>query len=501
MIGVVIVLTLGTVASFLGPVLLPGVVNPSLDLVIHTIATVVTISVAVLAWMRFRQGGESGAAFQAGAFLVLAIVNVQAILLVVTSDGQAGMPAALRRDAPLYMPVLARLFVAALLVLGGVAPLPSVRIRRALTVALGVSAAILVVITLVVKGSASLPPPWMIGVGLPSLVTADAAWPLPTLMALGAATQALGAALFLWAAGLFWRQYHREGLVGDGFLAVGLVFAAFAQLQPAAYHGAYAGLVTSGDLLRLVFDVVLLVGIQAQAGAHVASLRLANVAMARSRETDAEHAALEERARLSRELHDGLAQDLWVAKLKTRRLTAQPDLGLEARALAGELSAAIDTGLADAQQAVAAMRMPGEPAATFGELMARSVDEFADRFGLRVEFVCEQALPPLPARAQAEALRIAREALINASRHADATVVRVRASVEDGRLVIVVGDNGRGFDQSAVGRSAFGLAGMRERAAQIGAELRIDSRPHDGTRVSLFVPLTGAAVPVIAGAG
>ena len=98
------------------------------------------------------------------------------------------------------------------------------------------------------------------------------------------------------------------------------------------------------------------------------------------------------------------------------------------------------------------MRLAGEPVGTLRELLSRSVDEFADRFGLRVEFECEADLPVLSPRAQAEALRIAQEALSNVRRHADATVVRVRAGVEDGRLVVAVGDNGRGFDPDAVGR-------------------------------------------------
>jgi signal transduction histidine kinase len=166
-----------------------------------------------------------------------------------------------------------------------------------------------------------------------------------------------------------------------------------------------------------------------------------------------------------------------------------------------DLSEAIDAGLADAQQAVAAMRLPGEAAGTFSELMTRCVDEFADRFGLQTEVVIEQPLPALSARAQAEALRIAREALSNASRHADATVVRVRAGVHAGQFVVVVGDNGRGFDPGAVGSTAFGLAGMRERAALIGGRLNIESRPHDGTRVSLIVPLAAAAVPAAVSPG
>jgi len=502
LIGVACFLALETLVALVVPSLFPGTVNASLDLVLNTLATVVTLSVAALAWTRFRQGDGPGAAFNAAAFMVLAAVNGVKVLLVTTGlDRQAGMTLDSPGGTPLYLSMLARTVVAALLVIGGVASLSRGRIHRRLAAVAGAGGVALVVVALAQRDAGWLPALWSIGYAPPSVGGSSAAWSRMAPTMFGAATQAVGAALFLWAASLSRGLYRRDGHVGDGCLAVGLVFAAFAEAQPTFYLGNFAEVVTSGDLLRLIFDVILLVGLQAQAASHSASLRLANQALARSRETDAEHAALKERARLSRELHDGLAQDLWVAKLKARRLTAQADLGLEARALAGELSAAIDAGLADAQQAVAALRLPVEPASSFGELLTRYVDEFADRFGLRAVFSCEQPLPPLSPRAQAETLRIAREALSNASRHADATVVRVRACVEDGRLVVVVGDNGRGFDPDAVGRSAFGLASMRERAALIGGELHIDSRPRDGTRVSLFLPLAPAKAPVVAGAG
>ena len=245
--------------------------------------------------------------------------------------------------------------------------------------------------------------------------------------------------------------------------------------------------------------MILLLGIQAEARAAVSRLRRAHEDQARLQVIELEHAALEERTRLSRELHDGLAQDLWLAKLKSGRLAALPDLGPEGRTLAGELGEAIDAGLVDAQQAVAALRLSAGPAGTLSEVMSRSVDEFADRFGLRAEFEGQPDLPRLSPRVQAEALRIAQEALNNVRRHADATVVRVRAAVEDGRLVLVVHDNGRGFDPASVGRSAFGLASMRERAGLIGGELRIESRPLDGTRVSLLVPVALVVAPASEG--
>jgi signal transduction histidine kinase len=65
----------------------------------------------------------------------------------------------------------------------------------------------------------------------------------------------------------------------------------------------------------------------------------------------------------------------------------------------------------------------------------------------------------------------------------------VRATLDGDRLIIEVKDNGRGFDVASVGPGAYGLAGMRERAALIGAELEIQSAPCEGTRVRLRVPI------------
>ena len=131
--------------------------------------------------------------------------------------------------------------------------------------------------------------------------------------------------------------------------------------------------------------------------------------------------------------------------------------------------------------------------------MARYVDDFADRFGLRAEFQCAGELPRLTPRAEAELLRIVQEALNNVVRHADATVVRVRAGVVDAHLELVVADNGIGFEPSEVKKGCFGLASMRERALIIGGALAIDSRPQDGTRIRVSVPL-GATEGAIAGA-
>jgi signal transduction histidine kinase len=487
-VGSVVLLTAGGVVSIGLPALQVQVVAPDLDLVLDSLTTFVTLSVAVLSGLRYRQRAEPIALFQTAAFLVLTLANGLTVGFATAGvDVQAGFSLAAPGHAPLYVFTVTRLLAGALLVLGSLDAL-----RRRLPRWPGFVAGGSALLTLLVIALVEWQAPWLPPLTTAAAVSNGVAGPrgaLPAATLLGAALGVITAGTFLWAAGLSRRVYRRDRAVADAYLTVGLVVAAYAQVATALYPGTYTGLVTSGDLLRLIFDLVLLMGIPAEGVVTMRALRQTNVELTRLRSAEAERAALEERARLSRELHDGLAQSLWLAKLKAARLAGLSALDPEGGALAQELGAAIDAGLNEAREAVQMLRLDGAPSGTLRELLASAVDEFADRYGLGVEFECAADLPPLSPRAQAEALRIVHEALTNVRRHADATVVRVRVLVEPGQLAVRVDDNGRGFDPSAVGEMAFGLVSMRERAALIGGELSIASAPAGGTRVRLLVPL------------
>jgi signal transduction histidine kinase len=468
-------------------------VEAGLDFFLDTFATVVSLGVAVIAWVRYREIGAPVALFQASAFLVLAIASGASLLFIVgrldvaISDFGLNMP----REAQPQITTAGHLLAATLLVVGAAVSLRDIRVRQPWLILLGPAIALLAVIQFASVWSGYVPPLSSVFIlsYLPTWPSFQPTPPSPT--ALGVSLHLVCGGLFALAAELTRRHHRRTGAMGDGFLAVGLVFAAFGELHTAFYPGTYGGLVTSGDILTAAFAVVLLIGIEAEGRATRAALGRANETLGRLKDVEVSRAALEERTRLSRELHDGLAQDLWLAKLKVGRLSAIGDLGPDVKAVCDELTGAIDAGLADARQAVMALRLGSEPAVSLSELMTRYVDDFADRFGLRAEFECESELPRLAPRSEAELLRIVQEALNNVVRHADATVVRVRAGVADSHLELVVGDNGIGFEPSEVKEGRFGLASMRERALIIGGELTIDSRPQDGTRVRVSVPLSG----------
>ena len=465
----------------------PGVEDArALDITINVAAIFVGAGVAVLAWIRWRDAREPVALYESSAFVALTVINVLVIGIVIFGrEAEFGLAADHPGEAPVYLWTLTRGAAAVLLVLGAarslrrdVPPLPA-------TLLLVTPAVSLVLAGIMLFGrEASLSP-------VPGVDAFDPSGQrLIELSAVSAGMVFVQVAIFVGfivAAILFRRLYIRSGHVSDAFLSVGLVVAAFSQVHFALEPVVATGIVSSTDALRLGFYAILLMGILAELAVDYRALRQANVELRRLRDVDAANAMLAERTRLAREIHDGLAQDLWYAKLKQGRLTQNVSLDAEARTSAGEVLDAIDSALAEARQAVMAMRVDPSAASSLEEVLRSYVEDFADRFGLRAEFEADGPLQRLPPRTEAEVLRIVQEALNNVRRHADATLVRVHAERDGPISRVSVTDNGRGFDPSAVPAGSYGLRGMQERAELVGARLDIRSRDRDGTRITIEV--------------
>jgi signal transduction histidine kinase len=489
-IGILIVITILT--------LLPGgrlfISNGSLDTVLNTLTSGVAAGAAALAWVRYRIERDVSAVFESSAFVVL--FATRALIVTLASLGGAdslGLTIDAPQQWPLYAWSLARLVSAILLILAAAATLRQVRSVRvpALVLELGPLVALLLVFLAILPAEPNLPT-FLGPQGIAALRGDPTA--TPGLEPLGFITAGVIGIAYLGAAAMYHRIASNGGRAYARYLTIALVVAGFSQVHWAIFPGIYRPLVTVDDLLRAVFSVILLLGIGAQFSGDLSALRGANARLRALRTTDAERAALEARARLAREVHDGLSQDLWLAKLKQARLARIGGLPAEAGELVTEVGDAIGRALENARSVLETMR-EASPGRSVNDSIERLVAEFEAGSGIRVEVAGLETLPVLEPAAEGELVRILREAMLNVEKHADATVVRITAVGANGAgPELRVADNGRGFDPTDIGAASFGIRGMRERAALIGGSIDISSRPADGTTVA--IRLAGATAPV-----
>jgi signal transduction histidine kinase len=475
------------------------IVDRTLDVALSSLTMVATAGLAVLAVLRYRETGRLASYLQASSFALWATFSaVIVVLIVLRLDGRLGLSLGLPEQLPSWISGFARLSVAGLFMVSGVAALLAIHgAARRRVRSIFVPVALLALVSLGLYPLRDLLPPLIESAGMEALLAPTSTHSvLPGITGLALATVVATVAGLVAATVLYRTTWARGGPVSDAFTAMGLAILAVAELQYALWPSVYSGLVTVSDMMRLVAYIVLVAGTIADQRSDLRALRSAYTALDRLRVTEAERATLEERSRLAREIHDGLAQHLWFAKLKLERLNST--LADDERPLAAEVSQALDAAIVEAREALVTMRSSPDQDMPFADMLARAVDGFGDRSGLRVECATSASVPSsLPPRVRVEVLRIISEALTNVRKHADATMVRVHADVEDGELVIRVADNGRGFAHVEALASGLGLQGMQERARLIGGILVIVSEPSGGTTIEVRAPLPAGAVPVV----
>jgi NarL family two-component system sensor histidine kinase LiaS len=202
----------------------------------------------------------------------------------------------------------------------------------------------------------------------------------------------------------------------------------------------------------------------------------------------------EERARIARELHDSVKQQVFAANMR---------IGAARSAAPGEADGhlgAAEKLVRQAQQELSDLIHELRPVATHGRPLDVALCELAEGYvgdaGPELDLDLETDLPGRP-EVGAALYRIAQEALANAVRHAHARRVFVRLHSDGGEIVLRVEDDGRGFLPRASDGRGVGLDSMRERAEALGGRLRVDASPGRGTRVEARLPTRGAT----AGAG
>ncbi|GIK64393.1 MAG: hypothetical protein BroJett018_21870 [Chloroflexota bacterium] len=205
----------------------------------------------------------------------------------------------------------------------------------------------------------------------------------------------------------------------------------------------------------------------------------------------------EERLRLARELHDQTAQALVALNHQVQMLKPFLSDDPEAATLMSETRANITQSIEDLRRIVRALRpvsLEQLGLASALQMLARDLD-LDDQMAIQFE---KQGIPRRLSTEQEIVLyRIAQEALNNAWQHSGADRVWILVSFADDKVIISVRDNGHGFSApqhpSEITRSGnrhFGIMGMYERAALIGAHLQIVSVPNGGTTITIQLPIT-----------
>ena len=432
-----------TLALFVAyPTLRPSYDLPQVRLVLNTTVALAGVLVAVLAGVRFSVDGRrldlllcAGFSLAAGSTLCFAIAPVLA--------GHA--PHRRETWALLWGRVLAALLIAA----AAFARRRTTARRRELFELLVLIPGLLLAIWSLADSA---------GVALPSLTASDHDPPL--LLTSMLAVRALASLLAVIGFGL---RFRARGNDLDRWLALGATLFLFADLNYVFSPLVAYRVVSTGDFLRLLAYAVLLVGVWR-------AIRFAEFG----------RAVAEERARVAREIHDGLAQYLFAVSTHATMLAS----GADPETTIPQLKQAASAAQQEARFAILALSS-ASGTAPFDAALRRYVDFLTADGELEVDLEIDENVQLAPDE-QIEVFRIVQEGLGNARKHAGARHADVRIRLRGEERVVSIVDDGTGFDEETVA-SGQGLRNMKARTASIGGGFRLRSVPGCGTALEVVL--------------
>jgi len=278
------------------------------------------------------------------------------------------------------------------------------------------------------------------------------------------ATQVTSVALFAAAALGFALRARRTGEELLAWLAAGMLLGSLARFQFLMFPSTYSDWVFTGDILFLVSYLLIFTGALRDILANQRSAARAEV--------------LEERTRLARDLHDGLAQDLAYLSVQAQRLSGDDPQAARIAQVAKE-------ALVQSRGVIGNLRISDAP---LGEATATLARALAARHDLELTLSIDESLDA-PAEERDDLLRIVSEAIANAARHGGSSNLAIELDEQtEGTLRLRVTDDGSGFDVSELkSGSGLGLRGMRERVERHGGRLVVSSRFGAGTTIEVVL--------------
>jgi signal transduction histidine kinase len=449
-LGLLLTLLLNSVES-----LEPSYQNRSLHAAKETAAALVLLLVAALLIGRFRRAGRLLDLLALAGVLVLAVKNLVFSVLTAILTETSG-------DLTTWRTTGAGMLGAALLAASALAPERILRDRRramALTAG-GCLAALGVLLILAdlfeLPGAFTEEPETLTELHRLSqnaeLLIADA----------GAAV------LFLIAGVFFARRAEKEVDEFQLWLGVGSIIAGIAYLNYALFPSSYTDFLYVGDIFRITAVVAWGTG----------TVRV----IATSQAAEARAAVLEERRRVAREIHDGVAQELAFISTHMHGLAQRVN---DEDETTSQIMESVQRALDETRGAISALSRPVmEP---LHIALARTAHDIALRLGVQLELDIDRRVTVPPAWEDALP-RILREAMANAVRHGGARTISVHLRDADG-IWLRIGDDGDGFDPEGPRSAAsYGLTGMRERTESLGGEFKLTSAPGAGTTIDVLLP-------------
>jgi signal transduction histidine kinase len=426
--------------------------NPDLHVALLTAEALIALLSAYLLLGRLRRRRVLEDLLLCMAFAVMAVSNLLF----------AAFPAVIASDTSVFSTwssLLGRLLGATLFAAAAIVPSRRVRISRGRLVA--VWAAVAAMLGIIAVGVGWFEPRLPSGVDVGPAESSGR----PRLEGTPAvlAAQVVGFGLLTVAAIGLTARAERTGDALLRWLAIAAVLSAAARVNYFLYPSLFTDYVYTGDVFRLLFYVVVLLAALSEIRSYWRGL--------------AEAATLAERHRIARELHDGLAQEL--ASIRRNLHWLDEDNRFVDRA-----RSSTERAIAESRRVMAALA--DAPAGPLDLALAAAAREIGEREGARVVVSVDSAVR-IPAAQRDALVKIASEAIANAARHGQADVIHVEVT-GGARTRLRIEDSGRGFDPAARQPPGhYGLRAMRERADAIGADLRLDSRVGQGTRVEVLL--------------
>lgn len=208
-------------------------------------------------------------------------------------------------------------------------------------------------------------------------------------------------------------------------------------------------------------------------------------------------AATEERLRLARDLHDGILQTLSATALQLEAIKALTDSDpASAQSRINDMQSWLRSEQRELRGFISQLQPPS-PAGQSAELaldLATLIESLEQQWGVAITLSADVENLLFPADIEFHLRQIIREAVANAVRHGGATRIRLQANINEGRLNLMISDNGKGlpvhgkFDESQSAQSRMGPRSLRERIVSLGGSQVLESRP-DGLTLAIELPL------------